>query len=362
MQQSSGKWRDTGVTAVGRVSEVREDFGIRPDGRGVERVTLVSGGMTAKVLTQGAILQDLTFEGQPLVLGSDDLSDYLGHISYFGALVGRVANRISGGAYVAGGDAYSLDLNDPLGNCLHGGSDGTSMHLWTLEEASETEVRLRLSLPDGHMGFPGGLEIAARYSLDGATLVLEIEARSDADTVCSIAPHSYFNLDGSPKIDEHKLKIAADHYLPVDAQMAPTGEVRAVAGGGFDFRDARAMGDVSVDHNFCLADARRELSFAASLYGPKSGIEMQIYSTEPGLQVYDARHISEAGPDAGPDAGIAGSHGRRFGPRAGVAIETQNWPDAVTQGHFPPATLKRGEVFRARTEFRFARRGPAESS
>lgn len=318
-------------------------FGRLPDGREVRLIRLKGGGLSAEVLTLGAILRDLRLEGvgPPLVLGFASPEAYLGAGIYVGALVGRFANRIGGARFALEGRTHDLDRNFRGRHLLHGGSDGIHRHLWEIAALEADQVLLTLALPDGHMGFPGALRIRARISLAEAALSFELTAESDAPTPCSLAHHGYFDLDGEGDVREHELRIAAESYLPVDADLIPTGEIAPVAGTAFDFRGPRRIG-AGYDHNFCLARRRGPLREVARLTGRK-GLSMAVETTEPGLQLYDGRHFD----------GSAGLEGRRYGPYAGVALEAQGWPDAPNHPQFPESVLRPGEVYRAATTYRF---------
>lgn len=326
-----------------------ESFGTLPDGRRVERLTLRGGGLTANLLTYGATLQDLRLEGvdHPLVLGSDRLESYLGPMTHFGAIVGRFANRIAGGHFRTEGHDWQADLNEKGRTTLHGGREGSGRMLWEIAAFSEASATLTLEMPDGHMGFPGTLQVQAVCTLPGdGALEFEITATTDKPTPCSFAHHGYFNLDGSGDILGHTLQIAADHYLPVDEALIPTGEEALVKGTAFDFREPREIAPGGYDHNFCLWRSRTELRPVAMLRG-RSGLSMEVDTTETGIQVYDGAHIS----------GLEGLDGRNYGPHAGLALETQVWPDAPNHAHFPDWLLKPGQTYRHRVAYRFSSQG-----
>ncbi|MDF3606274.1 galactose mutarotase [Paracoccus sp. DMF-8] len=316
-----------------------------PDGREVQAITLQGARLTARVLTLGAIVQDLRLNGvaHPLVLGFDRVAPYLSAPGrYVGALVGRYANRIGGARFDLDGRRHDVTPNEGA-NLLHGGPDGIDLHLWTIGELALDQVELFLSLPDGHMGFPGKLDIRAVISVTDDALGFDLSARTDAPTLCNLAHHGYFTLDDAGDIRRHRLMIHAGRYLPVDAALIPTGRIAPVAGTGFDFRAMRPIGDHPYDHNFCLSDMRAALRPVARLQG-QSGLSMTVETTEPGLQLYDGRHFD----------GISGLEGRRYGPHAGVALETQNWPDAPNRPGFPDAVLRPGDDWRAITRYCFA--------
>ncbi len=328
----------------------RETFGTTPSGQMIEVVTLKSPALTARVLTLGATVQDLRLAGvdHPLVLGFNRPEPYFDAGLYVGALVGRLANRLAGGRFTLDGHSHQADRNEGGRTLLHGGSDGIHHHIWQITALETDRVVMELSLPDGHMGFPGKLAIRAAITLRDTALCFDLSAQSDAPTLCNLAHHGYFTLDGGTSTSAHRLEVAAEAYLPVDSDLIPTGEVKPVAGTDFDFRRPRALGTGSYDHNLCLSDTRVALRRVAMLTG-ESGLRMEVETTEPGLQVYDGRHFD----------GVAGLEGRIYGPHAGVALETQVWPDAPNHPDFPEATLRPGQTYHAVTNYRFLRPEPA---
>lgn len=326
----------------------QEPFGTLPDGSQVQRLTIARDGLHAHVLTYGATLQDLRLDGvaHSLVLGWPALEDYLQSRGYFGAVVGRFANRIALGRFQADGRWHQADRNFRGRHTLHGGSQGSDRMLWTLKAQSEDAVTLSLEMPDGHMGFPGTLGVEVSYAIrPGPILEISIEARSDKETPCNFAPHNYFVLDDSGNICSHEMTLEAGHYLPVDDDLIPTGEQRPVAGTDFDFRDPRALGDFPLDHNFCLASQRVALREVGRLISRESGLAMGIATTEPGLQIYTNSQFDE--PDR---QGLLGQPYDRY---SGVALEPQLWPDAMNQSGFPDAILVPDAIYRSESQFRF---------
>lgn len=327
-----------------------EIWGHMPDGRAVHRVTLTGGGLTAHVLTYGAVLQDLRLEGHdaPLVLGFPNFAPYLTDSPYFGATAGRFANRIRDGHLELDGQSYQLDTNDGGRHTLHGGVEGLGGHLWEIDTAAEDHVTLKAVLPDGHMGFPGTLTCAVTFALlDGGTLDIQMRAETDKTTLCSLAHHSYFVLDDADTVSEHHLQIAAENYTPVDDTLIPTGEVAPVAGTRFDFRETASLSQAHpVDHNFCLSKARQPLRRVARLQSLASGLQMDCLTTEPGLQVYDGGGIATV---------TRGLRGHQMGACAGLALEPQVWPDAHHHKNFPQAVLRPGETYHQHTQFVFSK-------
>jgi aldose 1-epimerase len=335
-----------------------EEFGKTSDGQTVHRVRIGGGGLSVAIITWGAAIQDLRLEGHaaPLVLGFPALETYIRHPIYVGAVVGRFANRIAGGRFSIDGQTFQADTDFLGRHTLHGGSHGFDKRVWTIEDHGPDFVRLARVSPDGEMGFPGTLTATCTYRIAGeGRLAVELEATTDAATPCNLSQHSYFNLDdgGASPVIDHGLRVAADRYLPVDGELIPTGEVPPVADTRFDFREMRpirngADGGAHAIHdlNFCLSDARGPLRPVAWLRGARSGVTMELASTETGLQFYDGVNI---------DRGLAGLDGIAYGPHSGLCLEPQAWPDAPNRPNFPPAILGPGEVYRNVIEYGFGR-------
>lgn len=326
------------------MSQISE-FDILPDGRKVQCIALQGPQLAARILTLGAIVQDLRLAGvaHPLVLGFPQLAPYLdARGRYVGAVVGRFANRIGGARFQLDGQPHQLTANEAA-NQLHGGADGLHQQLWQIEDLAPDQVTLSATLPDGHMGYPGRLLVRAQISVAADALVLTLQAESDAATPCSLAHHGYFILDDSGDIRRHRLQVEAAHWLPVDDHLIPTGQIAAVADSRFDFRSLRQIGPGPYDHNLCLGSGRAPLRRVAQLQG-QTGLNMVLETTEPGLQIYDGRHFN-----------TKGLQGRHYGPHAGLALETQFWPDAPNQPGFPDAILRPGQPWQAQTRYRFHR-------
>lgn len=328
-----------------------EIFGRTEEGD-VRRLAISGGGLTAKVIEWGAVIQDLRLDGHdaPLVLGFDTFEHYPGHSPHFGAVPGRYANRIAGGRFVIDGERFQADLNQNGRHTLHGGAKGFSKRRWRFADHGADFVTLTLHSPDGDMGFPGALDAVCTYRLKpNATLSIELGATTDRPTPCNLTNHSYFNLDdgGRGDILRHRLVIDAGAYLPVDADSIPSGVVQPVDGTPFDLRMAAEIGSrgIDFDHNFCLAAGRRPLALAAWAQGAESGIEMEAWTTEPGLQFYTAHKLK---PDMPPGLG-----GIRYRPSSGFCLEAQAWPDSPNRPYFPQSVLRPGEVYRHMTEYRF---------
>ncbi|GHA65772.1 aldose 1-epimerase [Streptomyces tendae] len=319
-----------------------ELFGTLSDGTPVHRWTLERAGVRVRVLSYGGIVQSAEVpdrDGHPadVVLGFADLDGYVAHPEpYFGALVGRYANRIAGGRFPLDGRTYALAPNEGP-NTLHGGARGFDKRVWDVA-AVEEGVRLSRVSPHGEEGFPGRLEMSVTYTLDGSgALRIVYEAVTDAPTVLNPTNHSYFNLSGSGHAGGHELRLAASRITPVDAGLIPTGGLDDVTDTRFDFRRARKVGS-GYDHNFVLdKGVTGTAEEVAELYDPASGRVLTVATTEPGLQLYTADHLGEP-----------------FAPGDGIALETQHFPDSPNRPGFPSTMLRPGEVFRSETVYGFS--------
>jgi len=327
-----------------------EPVGEMPDGTALHALTLKGGGLCARVLTLGAVVQDLRLEGvdHPLVLGSPDPLAYLGPMAHMGAVVGRFANRIARARFDLDGESQRLDANW-RGHCLHGGAQGASLRVWRIIDHDEGRATLGLDLSDGDMGFPGNLAVRLTVTL-GAGLCFDMVATTDRATPCSFAHHGYFRLDDGPDLSHHRLRLNAPDWLEVDTDLIPTGRILP-ATGTLDFTTARSLRGVALDHAFCppASPALRPVAWLES----DSGLSMTMETTAPGLQLYTGGHF--------PAAGLPGLNGRIYGPGAGLALEAQEWPDAPNHPHFPPAILRPGTEWRQTTRytFRHAPKGPS---
>ncbi|MHC3472186.1 aldose epimerase family protein [Streptomyces sp. 7R007] len=322
---------------------MNELFGTLPDGTPVHRWTLQRAGVRVRILSYGGIVQsaevpDRDGRTADVVLGFADLEGYLAHPGpYFGALVGRYANRIAGARFTLDGRTHTLAPNNAP-NSLHGGERGFDKRVWDVTPVTDG-VRLSRVSADGEEGFPGRLEVSATYTLDASgALRIAYEAVTDAPTVVNLTNHSYFNLAGSGSAGGHELRIAASRFTPVDADLIPTG-TEDVTDTRFDFRRARKVG-AGYDHNFVLDKGvtARPVE-VAELYDPASGRALTVATTEPGLQLYTADYLT------GP-----------FAPGDGVALETQHFPDSPNRPEFPTTVLRPGEVFRSQTVYGFSAR------
>lgn len=344
----------------------RDDFGLMPDGRAVDCFELNGHGLSATIISYGAALQSLLVpdrDGMPgdVVLGGDTIDAYIDQRRFFGAVVGRYANRISKGYRDESGAFVSLPGNDGQ-NCLHGGPAGFDTHVWSLVEFGEDGgpfVELALDLSDGADGFPGAVSARARYSIAAAgELVLDLTATVSEPSPVNLSAHSYFNLagaQGSETVLGHVLRIGADTVLPVDDAAIPLGAPQDVAGTVFDFRGGGVIGDKmeasdpqialsgGYDHNFCFSD-RGETRLVAQLHAPSSGRTLSVYSDAPGLQFYTGQFL---------DGSAHGKAGVRYGRHAGLCLEPQSWPDSPNHDGFPGVMLPPGATYRHTIRYAF---------
>lgn len=322
-------------------------FGTTADGKPVRAVHLRAGALHATILTHGARLQDLRLAGVPwpLTLGAKSVAAYEGPMAYFGAVVGPVANRIAGAAAVIDARRHDFAANEPGPTTLHSGPTGTHAQIWRIKAATAHSLTLGLDLQDGLGGFPGNRHLQALYALTPpADLRLVLRATSDAPSLMNLANHSYWNLDGAADTTGHRLGLAADRYLPVNARLIPTTPA-SVAQTGFDFRKPREIDAAfPLDHCFCLSGTPRAPCHAAVLKGAR-GVQLDLATNAPGLQVYDGRGLATA-----PHAGLTG---QPYGPRAGLALEPQHWPDAAGRADFPSISLRPGQIYEQINVFSF---------
>jgi aldose 1-epimerase len=330
-------------------------------------VTLVSpSGLTAVLLSWGATLAQVLVpvpRSAPIdvALGCDDLAGYTGVHPHLGGTIGRYANRIAGARFALHGRVHQLSANEPP-NHLHGGALGFDRRAWrtqSFEAPNEAGVVFRLTSDDGDQGYPGRLEVEARYTL-GADDALRVElcATTSAATVVSLTQHVYWNLadGGRSSVLDHELEVAAGAYLPVDRVRIPTGEIAPVAGSALDFRSPRTLRAAlrgareGLDHHLVLA-GDGALAFAARLRDPASGRALELATTAPGLQLYVG---------GGLDGSCRGRGGVRYARHAGVCLEPQRFPDAPNQARFPSAVLESGDRYVERCVYRFHAGEPAK--
>jgi aldose 1-epimerase len=356
------------ITLNAAPSVSKRAYGTLPDGQAVAEYTLNNdNGLIVRIIEYGAIITELLVPDRDgivadVALGYDNLEDYLKETPYFGAIVGRYGNRIGAGQFSIDGATYQLATNNGE-NHLHGGNQGFDKVLWK-GEAVKAEgaavVKMRYRSADGEEGYPGNLDIEVTYTLDNENqLIVSYMATTDQPTHVNLTSHGYFNLrgQGNGSILDHELTLNAAFYTPVDAGLIPTGEIRAVAGTPFDFTRPAPIGSRihaadeqmvyggGYDHNWVLDKSAGKMSFAARLYDPDTGRQMEMFTEEPGIQFYSGNFL---------DGTLVGKDGKVYQYRYGLCLETQHFPDSPNKGHFPITRLNPGEVYSTKTIHRFS--------
>jgi aldose 1-epimerase len=331
------------------------------NGSGSGLYLLRSGDNVAAITNYGARWVSMVLPGRErltdVVTGFDNLEGYLRSTeAYYGATVGRYANRIANGKFELDGKVYSLAVNNPP-NHLHGGIKGFHDKMWEVVDVKENYIELAYLSPDLEEGFPGNLSVNVAYHLCGGEMEIRFSAVTDHTTVVNLTNHAYFNLNGqgSGDIHDHRLSVNADKYTPVDKTSIPTGQLADVSNTPFDFRSAKKIGEhieqddqqlkygSGYDHNFVLNN-EGDITFAAEAWGDKSGINMQVFTTEPGLQLYTGNFM-------------AGNNllkqGLRDHKRYAFCLETQHFPDSPNKPGFPSTVLRPGETYESVSIFKF---------
>ena len=360
---------------AGASDATRSDFGTLPDGGQVEAVTLSNGhGVSARIITLGASLQSLTLPDRQgrmadVVLGYPDAATYITKPQYFGATVGRFANRIAKGQFTLDGKHYQLPINDGP-NSLHGGTKGFDKVLWTITRVTKgasPSVTMRYVSPDGDQGYPGTLTVDATYTLDDKNeLTIDYRATTDRPTIVNISNHTYWNLggEGSGSVMDDVLTIPADQFTPVDATLIPTGEFRAVAGTDYDFRKGKPIGrDIrdgkepqllqgrGYDMNWVISRSKAATPrLVARVADPHSGRVLSLYSAQPGLQFYSGNFL---------DGTSVGKSGHIYRQGDAFVLEPQIFPDTPNQPSFGSARLAPGQTYENHIVYRFSVEGAA---
>lgn len=342
----------------------QSSFGSMPDGAEAKLFTVTNGhGVTARFTNYGLILTEILVPDRDgragnIVLGFDNLPRYLKGHPFFGAIAGRVANRIAKGEFTLDGKTYHLAVNNGP-NHLHGGNVGFDKKLWTIEGYELTpeaaSVRFSYTSVDGEEGYPGTLKVTVTYTLNQANeFRIHYTATTDRATPINLTNHSYFNLAGKGTVDDQVLQLFAARYTPVDEGLIPTGDFAPVAGTALDFTrphrlgeriDATGLKPPGYDHNFVLDSGGKGITRAARVTDPASGRVLEVLTDRPGIQLYTANHF--------PADGYECNGGIRFPSHGAFCLETQNYPDAINKPGFPSAVLKPGETYDTTTVFRF---------
>ncbi len=336
-------------------------FGITPEGKNVDKYSITNkNGMTLEVITYGATIQGVKIPCKDGVLrdvavGFDNLDGHINYSDYEGNTVGRYANRLHNAQFSVNGKKYSVTANEKGKTCLHGGGE-FSTAVWDALVDTDNSVVMSYTSPDCANGFPGEMQAKVRFTLtDDNEVAINYTAICSQDTPINMTNHIYFNFTGSTKenVLAHTLKIDSDAFTPIDADSIPTGEIKSVHGTAFDFTQEKAIGkDIDVndeqlaigrgyDHNFCLNENAGAVITAKEL---SSGIEMEVYTDMPGVQLYTGNFL---------DGTIIGKGGLPLIKNAGFCLETQFYPDTPNQPSFPQCTFRAGEIFRSMTKYKF---------
>jgi aldose 1-epimerase len=355
------------ITVEAKTKVISQPFGKMPDGTPVEIYTLSDGAYEARIATYGGILvsfkaPDRNGKTGDVVLGFDDLDGYVANFNgpsnaFFGAIIGRYANRIAHASFTLDGNKYSLPRNNG-DNTLHSGPHGFNNVVWKAKPV-ENGVELTYLSKDGEAGFPGNLTAVVRYTLVKGDLRIDYSATTDKDTVVNLTNHAYFNLAGQGNILKNELTLHASRFTPVDAGLIPTGELKPVAGTPFDFRKATAVGSRinandeqlhlghGYDHNWVLDSGGGKLAEAAEVYDATSGRVLKVLTDQPGIQFYTGNFL---------DGSVKGKGGKPYELRSALCLETQHFPDSPNHLAFPTTELKPGERYHTATVYSLSAR------
>ena len=356
-----------GLVTSQKLSIQKSNFGTLSTGEAVHLFTLTNNkGMQVGILDYGGIITSLLAPDkngnyEDVVLGFDTLADYETRNPYFGALVGRYANRIAGGKFSLDGREYRLVQNNG-NNHIHGGTKGFDKVIWganPIEFADRVSLELSYTSEDMEEGYPGNLVCNVTYTLtDNNELQVTYRATTDKKTIVNLTQHSYFNLSGdfSRSILDHELQLKADEFVPVNDELIPTGDYAAVTGTPFDFNSMKKIGkDIEssheqirigngYDHSWVLKEYNSKIRLVSTVVHPSTGRVLEVYTTEPGMQLYTGNFLDSTLPAKG---------GGTYGRRSGFCLETQHHPDSPNQPKFPSVVLEPGQTYRSETLFKF---------
>ncbi len=364
-KEKSQEMKNETITIASESTAIKgTQFGNTTDGKAVEKYTLTNAkGMTMDVITYGGIITSLNAPDNKgmysnVVLGFDSLTQYIRNNPYFGAIIGRYGNRIANGKFSLDGKEYTIPTNDGP-NHLHGGTQGFDKVVWTVASVDKSSIALTYLSKDMEMGYPGNLNCKVTYKLtDDNALEISYEATTDKKTIVNLTQHSYFNLSGdfSKTILDHEVTIAADKYLPVNATLIPTGELKDVTKTPFDFRTAKTIGkDIATkddqltkgkgyDHCWVLNDSG--MRSVSTVHHAGTGRVMEVMTDEPSIQFYTGNFLD----------GTLASFGNKgkYGHRSGFCLETQHYPDSPNQKSFPSVVLEPGKTYKTSTIYKFS--------
>lgn len=342
-----------------------EKFITTVDGKDVALYTLVNkNGVEACITNYGGrvvslMVPDKDGNFKDVVLGHDSIADYINIDGNFGALIGRYGNRINQGRFVIDGNEYQLPQNN-YGHCLHGGPKGFHHSIWDAEQLNDSTLSLTLQSPDGEDGFPGNINVNVVYTVTSDNgLNIDYTATTDAPTILNLTNHSYFNLSGDPSKDmlDQILWFDADGFTPIDSTFMTTGEILPVAGTPFDFTTPKALGadienedeqlanGLGYDHNMVLREGRDITAPAVSVYAPTSGIKMEIFTCEPGIQFYAGNFL---------DGSVKGKNGIAYPRRSAVCLESQHFPDSPNKPQWASVVVRPGETYKSYCKYKFS--------
>ncbi|MFV8324487.1 aldose epimerase family protein [Flavobacterium sp. ZS1P14] len=354
--------------ATEMVTIEKSAYGTTPKGEKIDRYTLKNQeGMEVNIITYGGIISSLKVPNkagvsEEVVIGFNSLEQYMKPNPYFGALIGRYGNRIAKGKFTLDGKEYSLAINNTP-NALHGGPEGFHRVVWTAAEAKggdSASLKLKYISKDMEEGYPGNLTVFVTYALtNDNSLDVLYEATTDKKTIVNLTQHSYFNLssDFSKPILNDEITIDADKIVPVDATLIPTGKLMDVTNTPFDFRKPKVVGKdieakddqlkkgLGYDHCWVLNNQGKGERFAASAYDAGSGRLLEVYTDQPGIQLYTGNFL---------DGTLPMRNGGTYAHRTGLCLETQHYPDSPNQKDFPSTVLNPGEHYKTKTTFKFS--------
>ncbi len=334
-------------------------FGTTKSGQDIDLITISNDSFSVELINFGATIKSIKTKDNndrfvDTVLGFDTLAEYEKNDPYIGVTVGRFANRVAKGQFEIDGETYQLPINNGP-NALHGGLEGFSHKVWSIEILDENSVKMNYFSKDGEEGYPGNLNVSVTFSVvDETSLKIDYSATTDKSTIINLTNHTYFNLNGSGSILDHNLKINAESFLPTDDTNIPTGEIRSVSNTPFDFTTVKPIGqDIAVentqlqygngyDHNYIISGKIDEV--AVESFSEESGIKMETFTTEPGVQLYTGNYLLDT----------YGKNGQIYANRTGFCVETQHWPDSPNKPEFPTTVLKPEETFKSTTIYRFS--------